>query len=330
MSISKGDDRVDEFRERYVRELFFKVSVRRHQFEKLVSTIEGLPTHLKSIGEAFLQNLEGTTSTLAIPSSIAIAALNMQRFHQLHMAEIFSAKADMTELGEDTEGADLPEPHKSRALSRAMEAMKQEGESSEKSKSFSMSLVNFLHGTAQNGFANVEKAGRELLRQGLVLMWGAFEVLCRDLFIVHLNKKPREIFKLLNQADTKRRLQLRGIDFETLAENDFGVADRLGSIIAMNQDLSSMIVIKDIFTTLFQHSDSLRKALVEKDLWLLNQRRHLIVHQRAIVDHQYIANTGDSLSIGERLSPTPLEIDNSLHLIRDTGIILLKEIAGSP
>jgi hypothetical protein len=308
------------------------VSNKENFFGQLASIDESLPTHLKPIGQAFLQNLKGVVSTLAVPAAIAIAAINRQRFHQLHLTEIFREKANMLETEEDTcdsRGGELTEPQKSRVLSRARDAMDKEMESPEASNAFKASFFDFLNGVARSGFANVEEAALELLRQGMVLVWGSFEVLCRDLFVAHVNMKPKDVLKLLAEPNTKRRLQLRGLDFETLAQNDFNVADKIGTIIAMDQDLSRLVVLKDIFTALFPERDILRKSLSDKDLWLLNQRRHLIVHQRAIVDQQYIASTGDSLPLGKRLRPTPNEIDASLRLVSDTGLVVLKEVAGS-
>lgn len=55
-------------------------------------------------------------------------------------------------------------------------------------------------------------------------------------------------------------------------------------------------------------------------MWLLSQRRHLIVHRRGIVDAQYLAKTGDSFR--RALSDTSGGHPTILVEIRDIGLLI--------
>ena len=61
-----------------------------------------------------------------------------------------------------------------------------------------------------------------------------------------------------------------------------------------------------------------------KDLWMLSQRRHLIVHNRGVVDHRYNKQTGETYKEGQRLYVPPTDIELYVTLVRDIGIAILE------
>ena len=69
--------------------------------------------------------------------------------------------------------------------------------------------------------------------------------------------------------------------------------------------------------------DSLRG---HRRLWLLFQRRNLIVHRRGIVDHQYNEKTGETLSLGSQLWPAPYDVENYLEAAAISGAHMLSEV----
>jgi len=62
---------------------------------------------------------------------------------------------------------------------------------------------------------------------------------------------------------------------------------------------------------------------------MLSQRRHLIVHQRGIVDRRYLENTNDTQQIGERLLVSPDELLGYIVLVQNSGASLLTALLGS-
>ena len=73
-----------------------------------------------------------------------------------------------------------------------------------------------------------------------------------------------------------------------------------------------MVVIKDVLDAIFPKETELRDCLSDPDIWLLWQRRHLIVHRRGIVDQSYLAKTSDVPQLGSRLSVSSGYVEASL------------------
>jgi hypothetical protein len=115
----------------------------------------------------------------------------------------------------------------------------------------------------------VIRAASELILQGLVLCWGAFEVLSRDCFIAHLNAKPNRTLVLLGDPVAKRRFELSKVSLETLATHGFNLSERMGTILAQQQDLSDVYSVKSVYQALFPDDERLSDALGDADLRLL-------------------------------------------------------------
>jgi hypothetical protein len=75
--------------------------------------------------------------------------------------------------------------------------------------------------------------------------------------------------------------------------------------------------------SLFQKAEALRALLGSDDLWVLSQRRHLIVHNRGVVDRKYIEQTGATDEEGKPLRLRPRDIERAIGLVRDAGYALL-------
>jgi hypothetical protein len=153
-------------------------------------------------------------------------------------------------------------------------------------------------------------AAHELILQGVVLCWGAFEVLARDCFVVHLNATPYHTLALLEDSAAKRRFDLSKVSLETLANHDFDVSKHMGTLLAQQQDLSDIYSVKSVYQALFPDKKGLSDALCDPDLRLLSLQRNLIVHQCGVIDDRYAASTNCSQKVGERLQlfPESLEV----------------------
>lgn len=97
-------------------------------------------------------------------------------------------------------------------------------------------------------------------------------------------------------------------ELETLAAYDFDLSKSLGTILSQYENLNDLPGIKDVYLALFPGRPTLVASLSDPSLWLLFQRRNLIVHRRGIVDGQYRDKTGDDKPIGERLLVVPREV----------------------
>jgi hypothetical protein len=153
-------------------------------------------------------------------------------------------------------------------------------------------------------------AASELLRQGTVSVWGALEVLVQDIFVSLINAKPNLAIELLTNEQSKRLFQLKAIPLDILSTCNFDLSGCFGDILIRNRSVDTIPAMKVVFGVLLPQSNKLRDILEQKELWVLNQRRHLIVHRRGIIDADYIARTGDSLASGLNLSSALMSLSN--------------------
>jgi hypothetical protein len=187
-------------------------------------------------------------------------------------------------------------------------------------------LVNFeriMQNVIDDGFFH---AATELLRQGTVLTWSALEVLCNDLFVQLLNFLPDLSLNLLEDEKAGKRFSLKSIPIKTVHDFGYDLSKKTGILFTQRQSISSTEVMRDVFDVLCSESQELRNLLLQDRLWLLNQRRNLIVHKRAVVDEFYLSVTGEKTPLGSALEITVTDIETDLQLVRNVGIELLKAL----
>lgn len=147
-----------------------------------------------------------------------------------------------------------------------------------------------------------------LMHQACLLIWGALEIYCKEVFIYSLNERPELYLNLQKNESLKSRFSISQSSWMTILESHgFNLNGKLGTIVAADKDFSSPQLLQSLFTPLyagFNASPELLAYFQSKELWKLGQRRHLIAHKCALVDNEYISKTGDSSQ----------EIGNVLHL----------------
>ena len=175
-------------------------------------------------------------------------------------------------------------------------------------------------------YEGVNTACNELILQGIILTWGAFELLCRDYFITYINMNPSKAILLFTNIDTKKYYGSRSIDIDLLHEYDYDLSDSMGEVLEGIHNITSMQTIKAIFGVLFQANNDLRLALSDKTIWELSQKRHIIVHNRGIVDRRYIESTGSNVPIGSKINVNPTELESYIKAITNVRVCLFKSI----
>jgi hypothetical protein len=163
----------------------------------------------------------------------------------------------------------------------------------------------------------------EHLRQSTVLLWGTFEAFSKDLFVTLLNAKPDLTEKLLENQGMKRKFDLKYLQFDELIEYGYNLSTKMGSILSKRTPINSFITIKEIFATILPNNDLLNETLNDKHLGILNQRRHLIVHKRAIIDDEYLNNTGEQLEKESYLIVTPQDFNSYLYSVLAAGTVMV-------
>lgn len=267
------------------------------------------------IARSFKYNVSGLLSTVTIPYEMAYASTIDRHYQRIHTAE----RIRSLNLGRKrTEDLKSLEARRVRvAREKADELLVAFLKSNEGRDNVISDTCAFLIRAIKNeAFA---LAASELILQGVVLSWGAFEVLSRDCFIIHLNQRPSAIELLTNDPIAKRRFELGKVPIEVLASHGYDLSKNMGTILAEQQDLSDLNSIKAIYEALFPSDSKLKTALDIKDLRILSLRRNLVVHRRGIVDEAYIRQTGCSQKTGERLIVTPDDLYRHIETIIKVG-----------
>ena len=295
-----------------VKRYFLAANAKSVENQRLKKIAAKVPVAIKPAASAFVANVAGAVSTICIPFTMALSSTQRWRYNQLYIAE-------RIRITDEEFGAKKAEAE---ARSRAEKRIADEVKSKDAIEKLGLALCDFLLHMHSN--PEVVEASAELLRQGAVLIWGALETLARDIFESTINAKPLLAKRVLDSPECRKLFQIKAIDFDTLAKFNFDVSGRIGSILVQLHDLSNLPAIKVIFGALSPSSSKLRSALSSKNLWILNQRRHLIVHNRSIVDQRYIENTGERLRLGQKLLLEPKDLLGYISLVQEVGAEILE------
>ncbi|MBC7683902.1 MAG: hypothetical protein H7176_01585 [Bdellovibrionales bacterium] len=297
--------------------------------QSILSPVVELRTRLgapfEGIAEAFVSNVQGLVSTVAIPYSLAHASSHDRHHQRLHSAARIRALMLEQKPGESEE------EHRERGDAVARDAAgKQMNDflaSPDGFDTIARDTCSFLlRGLNDAAFAD---ASRELLLQGVVLCWSAFEVIARDVFVATLNMRPGLTERLLADPVAKRRFELSKIPLETISAHGFDLSKRMGTLLAEQQDLSDLKSIKAVYEALFPEAVAVATALADPDLRLLAERRHLIVHKRGMVDLNFYQKTGGVNVVGERLIVTPDDLERHIGSCTSASTAVLDCVAST-
>lgn len=161
---------------------------------------------------------------------------------------------------------------------------------------------------------DVSHAAAELLYQALVGTWSVFEVFSGALIVEVLNANPRAATALVAGDIGRRHFAKPVIGIEALEAHNFNATNSMGTILFENKRLDNLTIIKDMLTAIFDDSD-VDSKLKCRELYLLNQRRHLIVHKRAVVDRDYLSRTSEALPIGAKLKLSSEDIERYVETV---------------
>ncbi len=274
-------------------------------------------------GRVLKANISGLISAVSMPYTLANRSSVDRHWQRIYSAARIRSLKLYAAPGERPEDLDLRREREAQA--RAQPEMDSFLRSAEGRDAVISDTLGFL----ERLYADEPLAGaaNELILQGVVLCWGAFEVLARDCFTEHLNVNPNRALTLLEDQVAKRRFELSKISLETLAAHNFDLSARMGTLLAQQQDLSDIYSIKAVYQALFAGNADLRDALNDSDLRLLSLRRNLIIHRRGIIDVTYAAASNCSQRIGERLRLTPDELETHVGTIIKAASSILEAVS---
>ena len=164
----------------------------------------------------------------------------------------------------------------------------------------------------------------ELLREGLVLIWGAIEVVASDLFCELLNTNPTLVARLNDSEPARRLFGVKALGIDLLETYGFDLRGSMGSIVLSQHAVDNVPSIKVAYAALFPDDAELKTQLNRPELFLLNQQRNLIVHRRGVVDEDYRRKVKTAPQSGQRIKVRAEDIASNLALARDVGVALLQ------
>jgi hypothetical protein len=292
-------------------------------FSPLTEAIARVSKPFGEIGTALRANIAGLISTVSMPFTLAYRSATDGHWQRLHTAaRIRSLKLN---VGSNETEQELESRRQREALTRVKSEMASFLDSPEGRDALIRHTLGFLENLCSN--EAVIGAANELILQGVVLCWGAFEVFVRDCFIAHLNAKPIRTLALLGDSVAKRRFEFSKVSLETLATHNFNLSDRMGTLLAQQQDLSDVFSVKSVYQALFPDDRKLSDALNDTDLRLLSLRRNLIVHHCGVIDEIYAAAANCSERVGDRLKLSPDNLEVHLGTVMKVATSMLDAVS---
>ncbi|MGE0733475.1 MAG: hypothetical protein AB7G15_00670 [Alphaproteobacteria bacterium] len=291
--------------------------------EKFFSSIEKLMCSVSAeqanIAKTFISNLNSAITLASIPFLMASNAIKAGRYDRVYIAEALGTmkleSGDTRPKNPDEKRARLEADRKFEALLKTAEFR----------QSVTEATLKYL--VVMLGNADLHRSANELLRQVAVMTWGAIEVAVTDAVTCVVNETPELASKLQASEVTKKYLPMKIVSIDTLAEYEFNLSRQMGSFLFSERRMDSVPIIRDVLSTIFPQAKELHRKLRDDMLWLLCQRRHLIVHHRGVVDKAYLSKTPDKLAIGSQIQINSDDIAAYLTLARDIFENLLIALA---
>jgi hypothetical protein len=262
----------------------------------------------------FRANLHSAVLVGVIPFQWVQSGVLDQRFNQL----VIAANIHNVPIGPETED----EENERKRISRksAIEQMNSELRDPEVITRHAWSTVNVLKKhLIRNDF---QMSAQELLRQIIVMCWGALEIVANDALRVVLNSKPT-VFRDIIETRPYRDAFSSRVIIEALETNGFDLSGKMGDVFCDVIRIDALDKIRNICSLVL--ADALVDAALKSEpLWRIFQQRNLIVHRRGLIDTWYLENTADSGTIGAHITFNASYVEVSLNVVRDAGFAIIK------
>lgn len=262
--------------------------------------------------------LRGVASAGSLPFQLVSHSVHQRRFDQIHTAERIRSLKDVER------GQEPSEELNRRSFQTANDRMSEFVRSDEGVKHFRDGILYDLDQRLSS--PAVADAASELLVQTLISAWAVFESLVRAFVISWINADPYRARPVLASADLKPYFGKQVVDIAVIGDHAFDLTTAMGDILFRDRRLGDLGVIRNVLDALFADSD-VRDALAD-DMWMLNQRRHLFVHRRGLVDTEYLGRTGDSVPFGKRLSVTSGDVEHYIRAVQSAFVAIASAADG--
>jgi len=286
-------------------------------FEPLTA-LQQQDSPLRAPLDTFGQNLGSALLVGSIPFQFAHSNVLNVRFNQLLAAESIRA-LKFVEPGKGLDQA-------AEQLAREVAQKRMNEELADKSIIDRHANNTLRQSHFHSAAPDLRASSEELLRQVLVMSWGAFETVANDLVRLLLNLKPILVQDARQGRPYKDVLNARNL-LDGLESARFNLADCMGDFLSSLVSLDSLEKMQTAAQVIFG-SAVLDACLKDARLWLIAQQRHLIVHRRSVVDERYRERTGDLTAVGNKLTFDAAYVEQSMSVLRDIGCLLYSSACG--
>jgi hypothetical protein len=255
-----------------------------------------------------VDGLKAVLHTATIPFTLTVDRVQYVRFDRIHSSERIRALKDAPPKG------GLTPELEARAFQTAKDRMTEFLGSTEGINYTRDGVIYELARSLET--PAIALAAAQLLAQALISTWSVFEVFISSFIIEAVNSCPNLAKQLSNAPDTKRHLGKPVVDIGAIDAHGFDLTNSMGTVLFSERRLDNLGVIRDLMDVIVP-TEVVRNALRSQSLWMLNQRRHLFVHRRGLVDREYLGRTGDTASFGTRLTISSHDVEGYLRTVAD-------------
>ena len=284
-----------------------------------------LPDRYREIAQAFVGNLDRAATVASIPFSFTFEVV-----YRVHFEGALKAAAIRIRAAEITSNTAWPpkEPLSSDQWAAAAEVATTEIQrriATDPNRPFDpIAKQTLLELEGKLKDPNFAMANLDLFYQTLASTWGALELLANEVAIALLNEFPSKAANIIREAPSKKHFGTNILNMDLLSKHDFNLSSKMGDILLMERGLSSLEAIRDVFSVIAPAEHEVHEALNDQALWLLWQRRHIIVHRRGLVDTPYQVRTSDrQQEIGQPLRLVSRDLDAAFASVIKAGAALL-------
>lgn len=291
-------------------------------FEPLLSGLSD-ESPMRAVAMSFRASLASAISVVALPFQFANASVRSSHYQRIHTAERIEAEAQRLEdsFRSGTSKSVTEDHYVNQAAKRAQAKMSAFAGSEEGMATLAKDTCDFLLRSLQFG---MQESAQVLLQQGVVLVWSVFEVFCRDTFELLINSSPELGVRLITSDKKTPWSELKRVPLELLLSHGLDLSNQLGTVLLEKQDFSKLTTIKTAFNALFPGESQLHDSLGSRELWMLNQRRHVVVHRRGVIDRAYLSATGANLCVGTTIKVEPRDLESAMSTVIATGTVILE------
>ena len=271
-----------------------------------LESFETKSTPASNLIMAARDGLRSVVSAGSLPFQLVADSSHQRRFDQIHTAErIRSLK--YIEFGTEP-SEELAQQSAQTARHRMSDFVK----SQEGINYFRDQIIGDLYHRLNS--PEVEDAALELRVQTLISTWTVFESAVRAFIINWINANPQRALPVLASPELKTYFGKQVVDITVINDFAFDLTSSMGDILFGDRRLDNLQVIRHVLEALFNNTN-IREKLAD-DIWILNQRRHLFVHRRGLIDAEYLRRTGDPVPVGERLCVTSGDIEHYINAVK--------------